>query len=301
MLLECVPNVSLGPQDEALPRVLADVEAATGPGCRLLDVHADRDHHRSVLTLAGAPARLLDVVQTLATSLATHATLAGHRGVHPRVGLLDVVPFVALDAPRIEAHRAARTAMQRLAALDVPVYGYAELARRSRTRKLAEVRRAFDDAGPGDQAPFPPDEGPDDLHPAMGAACVGVRDPLIAYNVLLDTRSLEVGRAIASAIRGRDGGLPGIQALAFPLSTRGERVQVSTNVTDVGPVTTADVFERVREEANARDLSVVEGELVGLAPREGLPKKASRMGLGTLPVSLEDALDEAGFSVGEGW
>jgi glutamate formiminotransferase len=299
VLLECVPNVSLGPQDDALAQVLADIEAAQGPGCRLLDVHADRDHRRSVLTLAGAPAPLLGVVDELAASLETHASLAGHEGVHPRVGLLDVVPFVALDAPRREAHRVAETAMRRLAGRSVPTYAYAELARRSRTRELADVRRAFAAAEPGHPVPLAPDQGPGRLHPRMGAACVGVRDPLIAYNVVLDTRSLEVGQAIARAIRASGGGLPGVQALAFGLASRGDRVQVSTNITDAHATSTSDVLSRVRQEAEEHGAGVVDGELVGLAPREGLPKTSSQAGLGTEPVSLEDALHEAGFSPAE--
>lgn len=299
MLLASVPNVSLGPQDEALDDVLQAVRLASSPGCRLLDVHTDPDHRRTVLTLAGAPVPLLDVLETLTDALAEHASLAGHEGVHPRVGLLDVVPFVPLRARRPEAHRVAERVLDRLAARQVPVYGYAEMARRSETRELASIRRRLEDASPGGVAPLAPDAGPERLHPRLGAACVGVRDPLIAYNVVLDATDEAAGREIAARIRASSGGLPGVQALAFPLDSRGGRVQVSTNITDTRATTIADVHERVRREAAERGVSVLEGELVGLAPAQALPKKASEGGFESLPASLEDAVREAGFDLDE--
>lgn len=299
MLLSCVPNVSLGPQDEALDPVLDGVREATSPGCRLLDTHTDRDHRRTVLTLAGAPLPLLRVTTTLVEALEEHATLRGHEGVHPRVGLLDVVPFVALDGARGEARRTARVLATRLAALEVPVYAYAGLTPGLRQRELVEIRRELADTEPGERAPMAPELGPQQLHPAMGACCVGVREPLVAYNVLLDTDDRDVGDAIARRIRASSGGLPGLQALAFPLASREGRVQVSTNITDVDQVSVDDVYERVRQQASDQGVAVLEGELVGLAPAQALPTKASVAGFESLPMSLEDALTAAGFSLDE--
>lgn len=299
VLLACVPNVSLGPQDEALEPVLAAVREATSPGCRLLDTHTDRDHRRTVLTLAGAPVPLLDVMTRLAEALAGHGSLQGHEGVHPRVGLLDVVPFVALDGARGETHRLARAFADRMAAGEVPVYAYAGLTPGLHERDLVEVRRELADTRPGEQAPLAPDLGPERLHPAMGACCVGVREPLVAYNVLLDTDDPAVGEAIARSVRASSGGMPGVQALAFPLASREGRVQVSTNITAVEQASVDEVYERVRREASERGVAVVEGELVGLAPRQALPTKASVAGLTSPPMSLEDALADAGFPVDE--
>lgn len=297
VLLESVPNLSLGPQDEALDPVLAALRRACSPACRLLDVHTDPDHRRTVLTLAGAPVPLLGVLEETRRALAEHASLADHEGVHPRVGLLDVVPFLALDAPRAEAHRAARSAEQRLASAEVPVYRYAEATEGTRNRSLAEIRRRLEGASLGGQAPLAPDAGPAELHPRMGAACVGVRDLLVAYNVVLETRDPELGRQVASRMRGSSGGLPGLQALAFPLASREGRIQVSTNITDTERVGIADVYERVRQEAARQGTEVLEGELVGLAPSRVLPKSPSEGGLESLPASLEEALADAGFSL----
>lgn len=295
MLLACVPNVSLGPQDEALEPVLAAVRRATSPGCRLLDTHTDPDHRRTVLTLAGAPVPLLSVTTRLAEALAEHGSLRGHEGVHPRVGLLDVVPFVALDGARGEAHRVAGAFADRMAAREVPVYAYVGLTPGPHQRDLVEVRRALADTRPGEQAPLAPELGPERLHPAMGACCVGVREPLIAYNVLLDTDERAVGEAIARSVRASSGGMPGVQALAFPLPSREGRVQVSTNITAVDQASVDEVYERVRQEAGERDVAVLEGELVGLAPGRALPTEASVAGLESPPMSLEDALADAGF------
>lgn len=295
MLLEAVPNVSLGPQDPELEAVLERVRAAASPAAALLDVHADRDHRRAVLTLAGAPAPLVRVLTRLADALGERASLVGHEGVHPRVGLLDVAPFVAIGAPESGAERAGERLAGRLAARGVPVYRYGRLARRAETRTLAGIRARVGDAAPGGEPGLAPDEGPGRLHATMGASCVGVRDLLVAYNVLLATRDREIGRRVARAIRAREGGLPGVQALAFPLDSRGGRVQVSTNVTDVHAAGPADVYEAVRARAGEEGVDVVGGELVGLAPEAALPGDPARMGLDAEPRSLEEALGEAGL------
>lgn len=296
MLLEAVPNISLGPQDEAINEVLSTVRLATSPGCCLLDVHTDPDHRRTVLTLAGAPVPLVEVLTHLTDALAKHGTLRGHDGVHPRVGLLDVLPFVNLEGPSSQAHRAAERIMARLAARGIPTYAYAHMAQRSRTRRLARIRSDVDGCSPGQPLPLAPDAGPPSLHETMGATCVGVRDPLVAYNVLLDTRDLDQGRSIAAELRGREGGLPGLQTLAFPLASRGDRIQVSTNLTDTDQLELADIYAAVERQADARGITTMEGELVGLAPSTVLPARPDRLGMEQLPPSLEEALEAAGLA-----
>jgi len=296
VLLEAVPNVSLGPQDEALEAVLDALEARASPGWALLDVHTDPDHHRTVLTMAGARAPLLEAHRTLVDALIEHASLAGHVGVHPRLGMLDVAPFVALDAKPQDTLDTARALADRLAAASIPAYGFGGLAQRPERRELATIRRENRTTRPGQRPPAPPDFGPESFHETMGAACVGQRGLLVAYNVLLDTTDLHAGNRIARQIRASNGGLPGVQALAFPLASREDRVQVSTNITDVGERTCADAYEAVTARARELDVPVLGGELVGLAPEAALPEDPQRMGLDERPASLEAVLAEHGFA-----
>lgn len=296
MLLEAVPNLSLGPDSEALGHVLDELEAARSPTWALLDVHTDSDHNRSVVTLAGAPAPLVGVLTRLADALIEHGSLEGHEGVHPRIGLLDVLPLVRLAAAReSDAHRTALQMGHRLANWGVPVYLYGRAATRPEHEQLSGIRREVRFEGAAGPLAVPPDVGPARFHERAGASCVGVRDPLIAYNVLLDTQEIDLGRSIARSIRAANGGLPGVQALAFRLPSRGDRVQVSTNLTDVDACTPADVFAAVQGHAAEHGVAPVEGELVGLAPERTLPEEPERMGLAERPPSLEERLAEAGL------
>lgn len=301
MLLEAVPNLSLGPDSPILDALIERLETEATPAWRLLDVHRDPDHNRSVLTLAGAPAPLVGALGSIVDDLAAEGSLAGHEGVHPRIGLIDVVPVVPLAGARwSDAERAARQVAVRLARAGVPVYGYGRLATRAEHEALAGIRRALEWDGGDDELPVEPDAGPGRFHERLGASCVGVRDLLIAYNVLLDTKDLEVGREIARALRPANGGLAGVQALAFLLATEGGRVQVSTNITDVDASTPADVYALVEARARELGVEVAGGELVGLAPERALPSDPARMGLEQRPASLEDRLEAAGFTLSPG-
>ncbi len=291
-----MPNLSLGPQDEALDRVLAWLEEQASPGWALLDTHADVDHRRTVVTLAGAPVPLTRVLTGLATRLEADASLQGHAGVHPRVGLLDVLPLVPLSGARWrDASRTALQLARRFANRGIPVYRYAKLQQDPARRALAAIRREVEFFGRAETPALPPDLGPAHLHPRMGACCIGMRSLLIAYNVLLDTGDLEQGRAIARALRPSNGGLAGVQALAFALETRGGRVQVSTNITDTQATGPADVFSMVQDLARDQGVDVLGGELVGLAPAHALPGDPAAMGLEQPPMSLEDHLAATGL------
>lgn len=296
MLLEAVPNLSLGPQDTALESVLAWLEEQASPGWALLDTHTDVDHRRTVLTLAGAPAPLTRVLSGLGKRIEAEASLQGHTGVHPRVGLLDVLPIVPLSGARWQDAR--RTALQlahRFAGRGIPVYRYAKLQADPARSSLATIRGHVEFFGRTETPVLPPDLGPEHLHPRMGACCIGVRSLLIAYNVLLDTDDLEQGRAIAGSLRPANGGLAGVQALAFPLASQADRVQVSTNITDAEATTPADVYAAVQERAERSGIEVLSGELVGLAPTRALPADPAAMGLQARPESLEDRLRAHGF------
>ena len=251
-MFECVVNVSEGRRAEVVAAV------ADACGAALLDVHTDPDHNRSVLTLAGAA----DVVAASASALARAAVeridLGAHSGVHPRLGAVDVVPFVPLDGGTLEVAAAvARDWGERVAGeLAVPVflYGAADPAGRS----LPDVRReAFGERGP--------DFGPSEPHPTAGDVAVGARPVLVAINCELGTGDVAVARAVARMVRERDGGLPGVRALGFALESKG-RAQVSMNLTDLQATGVEAACEAVRRAVVERGGDVTAVELVGLLP-----------------------------------
>ncbi len=266
-VLECVANVSEG-RDPRLVERLAG--AASMGGVRPGDIHMDPDHNRSVLTLLGAPAEVEAAALALAEAVLAAIDMRGHRGVHPRIGALDVLPFVPLrgvamrDAVAI-ARRVGQTLGERF---DLPVYFYAEAALSADRRQLAWIR-AGGYEGLAQKLADPtwrPDAGPARLNPRAGATAVGARGVLIAFNVWLETSDLEVARAIARAIRESSGGLPAVQAMGVPLASRGI-VQVSTNLLDWRRTPLPQVFDAVQREAARRGVAVMRGELVGLVPR----------------------------------
>jgi glutamate formiminotransferase len=269
-LLECVPNISEGRRQEVLAKL---ARAAARPGVRLLDFTSDPDHNRSVLTLAGEPEALEAALLALYAVAVAEIDLRCHEGVHPRVGAVDVVPFVPLaDSTMADAVAAA----QRLAAavgtrFALPVYLYeqaASTAPRAR-RTLPQIRRggfegfAAKMAEPG----WAPDFGPSHVHPSAGVTVIGARFFLIAFNVLLDSTDAVAARSIAKAVRESAGGLPAVRALGVWLASRG-RTQVSINLLDYRRTSLRAVVERVREEAARRGIDVVETELVGLMPED---------------------------------
>lgn len=296
MLLEAVPNLSIRPDDPALDGILEALNTNQTPAWKLLDTHTDPDHNRTVLTLAGAPAALKHALKTLIDASAEHATLQGHHGVHPRIGLIDVIPIVPLaHAREADAQRIARDTADHLADKRIPSFFYAHLTPPPPLTSLAQIRKETPWQGGPKELPRTPDSGPSRFHPRLGATCIGIRAPLVAYNVLLDTRDLRAGQNIARELRDANRGLPGVQALAFRLASRQDRIQVSTNITDTQRTRIEDVYASIRFQAAARDINVVEGELVGLAPKLAVSDQPQRMGLETTPKALEDHLREHGL------
>lgn len=250
--LECVPNVSEGRDRAVIDRL------ASAAGATLLDVHVDPDHHRSVYTLAHDRPRVEHGIRRMAEEALEHLDVTAHRGVHPRLGALDVVPFVALHpGRREEAIDAARAFAGWLGGtLEVPVFLYGGVD--TAGRGLPEIRAAAFER-------IRPDHGPAAPHPTFGAAVVGERPLLVAVNCLLDTDDLEMAQAIATRVRERDGGLPGIRALGFRLESR-RCAQVSMNVTDLTRTGVEEACTTVRARAEALGAIVTEIELVGLVP-----------------------------------
>ena len=270
-LLECVPNVSEGRSREALEALAAAMRAVRG--AHLLDLAPDADHHRTVVTLAGGADALREAVLALFAWADRWIDLRRHRGVHPRIGAVDVVPFVPLAGATLEqaiaaARQTAAAVAERFA---LPVFLYEEAASRPARRRLADLRRGELEglaARLADEQ-WRPDFGPPALHPRLGATVVGARFFLLAVNAMLATAEVAVAREIARAVREASGGLPGVRALGLLLPSRG-RAQVSMNLVDFRQTSLAELLARVAAEAAARGTEVVETELVGLAPAEAL-------------------------------
>lgn len=258
--LESVPNFSEG-RDRATIDAIA---AALSSGVRLLDVHSDPDHNRSVFTVVGDDDPLVGALVDAVAVARDRIDLSRHEGAHPRVGAADVVPVVPLRPVDMERAKAAALRLgERVGELGLPVFLYGELAggrgpaffRRGGTEELAS--RLADG--------LRPDFGPPELHPTAGGVIVGARRPLIAFNVDLRHATLEDARTIASLIRERDGGFPGVRALGLELPGSG-RVQVSMNVEDWEASALHEIVARIESEAASLGVGVERAELVGLMP-----------------------------------
>jgi glutamate formiminotransferase len=271
-LLECVPNVSEGRDAQ---NVAAIAEAFASAGATLLDVESDRDHNRSVITIAGTRREVVEGAVRGARAAMGRIDLTKHQGSHPRMGATDVVPFVPLEgATTADAVAAANEAAERIAnECGVPTFLYGDAARTEARRDLAKVREGqfegLRDAVRSDPARAP-DFGPRALHPTAGATAVGARFWLVAFNVDLDTRDAALAKRIAKEIRERDGGLPGVKALGFDLPERGW-VQVSMNLVDYRKTSPIQAYDAVASRAEAAGARVAGSELVGLVPRAACP------------------------------
>jgi glutamate formiminotransferase/glutamate formiminotransferase/formiminotetrahydrofolate cyclodeaminase len=260
--LESVPNFSEG-RDSVLIGLIGHELAERA---RLLDIHTDPDHNRSVFTLVGDDADVVDALLAAIAVARGRIDLRRHEGVHPRIGAADVVPLVPVRPEDMERARAAAlTLAERIGGeLELPVFLYGELGGGHgpaffRQGGPAELQRRMD-AGE-----VTPDFGPSRLDPAAGGVIVGARRPLIAFNVNLAGASGEVAREIASVIRERGGGFPGVRALGLELS-RADKAQVSMNVEDWEASALHDILAAVDREAQARGVEVEGSELVGLMP-----------------------------------
>jgi glutamate formiminotransferase len=253
-LFEIVPNVSEGRDAETVAAACAAVEAT---GARLLDASSDAVHHRTVLTIVGNETQVLDAALALAAVARERIDLRSHRGVHPRIGALDVLPFVPLkDATLAEAAELAHRAGAELwARYGIPSFYYGAAARQPERRLLPEIRR---------NRSWLPDEGDVPRHPSAGAVAIGARNILIAFNVELASNDLAAAKEIALAIREINGGLRSLRALALPREK--DRVQVSLNVTDYAATPLYRVVELIRRLAAQRGIEIFGCELVGCLP-----------------------------------
>lgn len=265
-LLECVPNISEGRDAVALGRMVAAVKDT--PGADLLDWSADPDHNRAVLTYVGEPEAVLAATQALCREAFALIDMRTHEGAHPRMGAVDVIPFVPLrGVTSDEAVALARRLGEWIGGQGVPVYYYQEAATRPGRESLPDVRRGEYE---GLKAKLATPEGAPDAGPAVfnersGASVVGVRFPLIAFNVNLATSDLSVARRIAEAVRFSSGGYRYVRAMGVALEGKGQ-VQVSTDILNYEKTPVHRVLETVRSEASRYGVQVAGCELIGLAP-----------------------------------
>jgi glutamate formiminotransferase len=274
-LIECVPNVSEGRRGDVIAALAAAIAA---PGVHVLDQSSDPSHNRTVYTFAGEPDPIRDAVLRLFAAAVDAIDLRSHDGVHPRIGAVDVVPFVPLSGATIdECVSLAKTTGALVAErFQVPIFLYEEAAANDDRRSLSDVRRGGVNgmALRMKQAAWRPDFGPDQPHPTAGASAVGARPILIAYNVNLASNRLGVAKRIASVIRASGGGLASVKALGMQLDHG--IVQVSMNLTNYRETSMTAVFDAVTREAAADGVRVLESEIVGLVPRDALPADPAR-------------------------
>jgi glutamate formiminotransferase len=244
----------------------------------MLDRSSDPSHNRTVYTFAGQPGPLRDAVLRLFTAAVDAIDLGAHDGVHPRIGAVDVVPFVPLTGATMEECVALAKETAALVAdrLQIPVFLYEEAATNDERRSLSEIRRGGVNGVTlrMKQAAWRPDFGPDRPHPTAGATAIGARPFLIAYNVNLATDRLGVARRIASVIRESSGGLAHVKALGLQLDQG--IVQVSMNLTSYKETSMMTVFDAIAREAAVDGVRVLESEIVGLVPADALPADPAR-------------------------
>jgi glutamate formiminotransferase len=275
-LIECIPNVSEGRRPEVIEAIASAIRAV--PGIRLLDYSSDVSHNRSVFTLAGDATPLKAAVLAMYERALSTIDLRTHAGEHPRLGAVDVVPFVPIEGITMDAcvALAKDVASEVATRFAVPIYLYEEASSNPARKNLEDIRRGeFEGlAAKMATAGWAPDFGPAQPHPSAGASVVGARMPLIAYNINLNTDRVDVAKKIAAAIRQSSGGFRYVKAAGFKLEDRGI-VQVSMNLTNYEKTPIFRVFETVKREAERYGVSVLESEIVGLLPAAALNAAAA--------------------------
>jgi len=271
-IVECVPNFSEGRRKEVVDEIVNSMLSV--PGVKLLDQEMDPDHNRSVITIAGSPDSVLEAAFRGAQKAVELIDLNKHRGEHPRMGAVDVIPFVPIeDVTMDDCVALAEKLGKRIAEeLKVPVYLYGEAARRPERRDLAYVRKGEFEGLRESIKTDPerePDFGPREVHPTAGAVAVGARKILVAYNVNLGTPDVSVAKKIAKRVRAKGGGLAFVKALGFELKERGIS-QVSMNMVDFEKTPLYSAFELVKLYADRYGVPVIGSEIVGLVPQRAL-------------------------------
>lgn len=271
-IVECVPNFSEGRRREVVDAIAAEVRGV--PGVKLLDVHVDADHNRSVLTFVGEAEAVVEAAVRAAGRAAALIDMNRHRGEHPRIGATDVVPLIPISGADMEgciqwAHRLGQRLWEEHR---IPVYFYAQAALRAERSQLPDIRRGEYEGLKEEVKVHPhrrPDVGGPELHPTAGATAVGARPPLIAFNVNLRSSDLDLAKAIAHRIRESGGGFKALQARGFKLADRGI-VQVSMNFLDHRTTDLPTVYRAIEAQAASAGVEIAGSEVVGLIPLDAL-------------------------------
>jgi len=265
-LLECVPNISEGRDQEKIASIAEEVKKHKG--VKLLDFSSDKDHHRSVFTFVGEPEAIKDAAYSLAMRAIDLIDMKEHKGGHPRLGAVDVVPFVPIQGVKMEeAVQIAHEFGKGLGRRGIPIFFYEEAATQAERKDLPSIRKG-EYEGLQEKLKDPrwkPDEGPDQFNPKFGATVVGARFPLIAYNVNLKTKDLSLAKEIAKKVRFKDGGFPHVRAMGIDLKEKG-LVQVSMNLTNYRVTNIPKVYEFIKREAFEKGVEIEGSEMVGLIP-----------------------------------
>jgi glutamate formiminotransferase len=275
-LIECVPNFSEGRRPEVIAAIVEPFHKT--PGCFVLDYRADEDHNRLVVSLAGQPGPLQEALLAAAQVAIARIDMAAHRGAHPRIGAIDVIPFTPLRNIDMAACVALAHAFGRRfhEETGVPVYFYEEAALRPERKKLEVIRKGqYEALREAVKTPERrPDVGGPELHPSAGATVIGARRFLVAFNVNLKTTDLQVAKQIAAAVRASSGGFCHVKGIGLALADRG-LVQVSLNLVDHEKNPLYRVLETVRMEARRWGVTVAETEVYGMVPAAALLDSAA--------------------------
>jgi len=265
-LLECVPNISEGRDQKKISLIGEELKKVKG--VKLLDVSSDKDHNRSVFTFIGEPKAVKDAAFSFALKAIELIDMRQHQGAHPRLGAVDVVPFIPIQGVEMEeAVHVAREFGRELGKRGVPIFFYEEAAASPERKDLPSIRKG-EYEGLKEKLKDPkwkPEEGPESFNPKSGATVVGARFPLVAYNINLRTEDVSVAKEIAKKVRFKDGGFPHVRAMAVDLKEK-RMVQVSMNLTNYRVTNIPKVFEFIRDEALKKGVEVGESEIVGLVP-----------------------------------
>ncbi len=270
-LVESVPNFSEGRREEVVQAIVD--EAKKYDGVWVLDWSMDPDHNRSVVTMIGKPEVIIDALFDMAKKASELIDLRHHRGEHPRMGAVDVIPFIpVMDMDMDEAIELSKKLGKRIGEeLRIPVYLYEKSATKPERENLATIRKGeFEGFFEKIKDPaWKPDFGPDKVHPTAGVVAVGAREYLIAYNVNLATEDLSIAKKIAKAVRHISGGFRYVKAIGLELKEKG-MVQVSMNLTNYKKSPIFRVFETIKREAARYGVNVVESEIIGMVPLQAV-------------------------------
>jgi len=290
-IVQCVPNFSEGRDLEKIEKIVTPFRAKDG--VKLLDYQNDQDHNRAVVTVVGAPEPLKEAVIEAMGVAIDLIDMRHHQGQHPRMGAIDVVPFIPVknvtpqEAVEISKDAAAKAADR----YNLPIFLYENSASRPERQNLAAIRKGqFEGMAKKIKQPeWKPDFGPAEIHPSAGVTAMGARMPLVAYNVNLDTGNFEIADRIAKQVRHISGGLRYCKGIGIELKDRGI-VQVSMNMTDYTKTALYRVFELIKIEARRYGVNVIGSEIIGLVPMEALIDTAAYY-LGLEDFSMEQVLE----------